>query len=547
MSRNFRPKNTPSPARKVSARGKQNISDSSDDDYGGVDQISDSEDDEPDVRAAEEQAIIESEDDQATPRPFYDDKWDGFEFNDHEEILSQPLAYFADHLAMLTGVSQHDDVFQSASEDERGTRHVRFNLSDSETAEEDDSFFPDIFLPQDEMDPGFRRTIDQEDGDGMLSDGSWEAYDAEELPEDEVEKAIAENEDTSNEDSDSGETDDGSSGYDSDESGYTTDEELPTPVAPPRAFERRTSQVSSSSEEEIQRTPIRRGPKLPQLHTWTISNNKTFMVWKKAGGKIIVFNRNASRRASVDGTPAQTPSRNSSIVEASPMISNSGNIMMSAMADFGDPFGGMNNGWNTWIGGQALGPPEAFYPFTSINADGTLAQDSSSAYDEDDLDDEDLLDVNDFITFGDDDTDDENNEVEQSSDADATSTPAPSSTPARPTTARSEDQVHPLLDHFDKGVVGSFRRNQNRHQLLTRNSASRESLAFGGTHLEGTIRGVKSGRLHHANTPITPARKAKTLKPVVPSSPASPLAQLNKKRKYNGEEFNGHKRNKSLI
>jgi hypothetical protein len=228
------------------------------------------------------------------------------------------------------------------------------------------------------------------------------------------------------------------------------------------------------------------------------------------------------------------------------MISNSGNIMMSAMADFSDPFGGFN-GMNTWIGGQALGPPEAFYPFTSINADGTLAHDSSSAYDDDDLDDEDLLDVNDFITFGDDDSDDDNGEVEQSSDADVTSTPAPSSTPARPTTARSEDQVHPLLAHFNKGVVGSFRRNQNRHQLLTRNSASRESLAFGGTHLEGTIRGVKSGRLHHANTPITPARKAKTLKPVVPSSPASPLAQLNKKRRYDGEDFHGHKRNKSLI
>lgn len=528
------------------------MTDSSDDDYGGVDQISDSEDDEPDVRAAEEQAIIESEDDQATPRPLYDDQYEGFLFDNQPEILQQPMSFFMDHLAALAAAQLANNGSQSASEEERGTRHVRFDLSESETAEEDDSFFPDIFLPQDEMDPSFRRTIDQEDGDGMLSDGSWERYDAYELPEDLVEKAIAENEDTSNEDSDSDESEDGSSGYDSDESGYTTDDEIPTPAAPPRAFDRRASQISSSSEEEIQRTPARRGPKLPQLHTWKIGNNKTFMIFQKAGEKIIVFNRHASRRASVDGatsTPAQTPSRNNSIVEASPMISNSGNIMMSAMADFANPFGEMNmNGWDgSWIGGQALGPPEAFYPFTSINADGTLVQDSSSAYDEDDLDDEEILDVTDFITFGDDDTDDENNEVEQSSDADATSTPAPSSTPARPTTARSEDQVHPLLDHFDKGVVGSFRRNQNQHQLLTRNSASRDSLAFGGTHLEGTIRGVKSGRLHHANTPITPARKAKTLKPIVPSSPASPLAQLNKKRKYDGEEFNGHKRNKSLI
>lgn len=261
--------------------------------------------------------------------------------------------------------------------------------------------------------------------------------------------------------------------------------------------------------------------------------------------KLVMFNKNAGqRRFSADAitrTPMQTPARVNRMLESSPMISNSGNIMMSAMADFGDPF----NFGNQFLGGQALGPPEAFYPFTSIDANGNMAQDSSSAYDEDDMSDDDRWNVEDFLEFGEEESDnDQAEEAEQSSDSLGH---APSSTPARPTTARSEDQVHPLLDHFDKGVVGSFRRNQNRHQLLTRNIASRDSLAFGGTHLDGTIRGVKSGRLHHANTPITPARKSKNLKPVVPSSPASPLAQLNKKRRYDGEEFNGHKRHRSLI
>lgn len=263
--------------------------------------------------------------------------------------------------------------------------------------------------------------------------------------------------------------------------------------------------------------------------------------------KLFMFNRKAMhRRFSVDAiapTPLSTPSRQNSIVESSPMISNSGNIMMSAMANFGDPF----TFGNQFLGGQALGPPEAFYPFTSIDANGNMAQDSSSAYDEDDLDTGDISDLNEFFAFDDADIgDDEGEGVEESSESPVGDVD-PSSTPARPTTARSEDQVHPLLDHFDKGVVGSFRRNQNRHQLLTRNIASRDSLAFGGSHLDGTIRGVKSGRLHHANTPITPARKAKNLKSVVPSSPASPLAQLNRKRRYDGEEFNGHKRHKSLI
>jgi hypothetical protein len=330
-----------------------------------------------------------------------------------------------------------------------------------------------------------------------------------------------------------------------DESGYTTDEDLPAAArfAAPRVLNREPSHVSqTSTEEEVRRSPVGR---VPKLGVWTVSRNKPFMVAKN-DMKLVMFNRNAGqRRFSADAitrTPMQTPARINRMIDSSPMISNSGNIMMSAMADFGDPF----NFGNQFLGGQALGPPEAFYPFTSIDADGRLAQDSSSAYDEDDMSDDDPWNVEDFLEFGEEESDnDQGVDAEQSSDSPGGD--VPSSTPARPTTARSEDQVHPLLDHFDKGVVGSFRRNQNRHQLLTRNVASRDSLAFGGTHLDGTIRGVKSGRLHHANTPITPARKSKNLKPVVPSSPASPLAQLNKKRRYDGEEFNGHKRHRSLI
>lgn len=338
-----------------------------------------------------------------------------------------------------------------------------------------------------------------------------------------------------------------------DDGDYTTDEDLPAAArfVPAKALDRQPSQ--SSSEEEvpvIHRTPVR--GRLPRLGVWTVHSDRPFMIAKNEM-KIIMYNRKSMRRFSVDAinnTPSQTPTRNNSIVESSPMISNSGNIMMSAMNNFGDPF----TFGNQFLGGQAVGPPEAFYPFTSINADGTVvAHDSSSAYDEDDMDDEDLWNVEDFLEFGEETSGDENgHEVEASSDSPGTVVPcsAPAlSSSAQPTTIRSEDQVHPLLDHFDKGVVGSFRRNQNRHQLLTRNIASRDSLAFGGPHLDGTIRGVKSGRLHHANTPITPARKAKTLQQVIPSTPDSPLAhaQLNKKRKFNEEVFSGHKRSKSLI
>lgn len=215
MSRNLRQKNATPQAQKVSKHRKQNIKDSSDDDYGGVDQISDSDEDEPDVEVAEEQPIFESEDDQGTPRPFVEDEepWEGFTLEEEEGILDQNVAFFDEHLAALALAADGDVFLAHASEDEStSTRRVHFNISDSDTNEdEDDSFFPDIFLPVDELNASFRRVIDRDDGDGLMSDGSWE-YQDHELPEEEIARAIEENED---EEADSSDADSDSSGYDS--------------------------------------------------------------------------------------------------------------------------------------------------------------------------------------------------------------------------------------------------------------------------------------------------------------------------------------------
>lgn len=218
MSRNLRQKNTGTPAKRVSNARKHNFAESSDDDYGGVDQISDSEEDEPDVEVAEEQAIIESEDDQSTPRPFAEDEepWEGFAMEE-DEILDQNVAFFDEHLAALALAAEGDVFLTGASGDEHtSTRRVHFNISDSETNDdEEDSFFPDIFLPKDELDSSFRREIDRDDGDGLMSDGSWEYHDHE-LQEDEIARAIEENEDEDDEDDNDGsDADSDSSGYDS--------------------------------------------------------------------------------------------------------------------------------------------------------------------------------------------------------------------------------------------------------------------------------------------------------------------------------------------
>lgn len=223
--------------------------------------------------------------------------------------------------------------------------------------------------------------------------------------------------------------------------------------------------------------------------------------------------------------------------DVTPMISNSANLMMSAMST---PFDDLFHG-------QAIGPSEAFFPFTSIQADGSLYQDTGDIeYDEDDSSSpEDFMDMRNYIEFVDyPATDDEDGGEPSSDNAGGDS--------ARPTTATSESQVHPLLNHFDSGVVGAFRKNQNRHQLLSRNAESHASLAFHGPNRP--VRGIKGGRLQAANTPITPLRKQKSSRSIIPPADSSPLAHLtggameDKKRKFDMEEtIRGHKRSKSLI
>lgn len=216
---------------------------------------------------------------------------------------------------------------------------------------------------------------------------------------------------------------------------------------------------------------------------------------------------------SFDETPAQ---------ELSPMISNSGNLMMSAM-----------NAAFSGNGNQAFGPPEAFFPFTNIDPNGNIIQDSLESYDEDDADDEDVWVVEDFVDFG-------STTSVAGDDEETDGIAEPSSTPARPTTSASEDLMYPLLAH--PHLVGAFRNNQDRHQLLSRNKASRASLAFSGPLNQGPIRGIKDNRLAAANAPITPVRRQKTPKAAFPSSPGSPL-----KRKASGAEEMSHKRSRSMV
>jgi hypothetical protein len=311
-------------------------------------------------------------------------------------------------------------------------------------------------------------------------------------------------------------------------------------ITPAKSFIQPLPGTTDSSDEETQATPLRRGPGRarggkPRLGTWSHSSNKPYAMISGSGKtrKMVMFNIKDGKYPSFgrNSRPQTALTDDSALIESSPMISNSGNVMMSAMFDQSFP----------GFGGQAVGPLEAFYPFTTVNADGTIVHDSSSGYDQSDVDDEDNLDMNDFFDFGAEGDSDEEGEDDQSSDS--PDTLEPSSTPARPTTARSEDQVHPLLAHFGNHPVTAFRNHQNRHYQMNHNGLSHESLAFGNT-----IRGVKTGRLQHASIPLTPQRKQKNKAMIPDSSPLAAHQQLGRKRGLDGEEVSetrGHKRNRS--
>lgn len=292
---------------------------------------------------------------------------------------------------------------------------------------------------------------------------------------------------------------------------------------------RRPSTDSSSSEEEIQVT--RRNPyarRGPQLGTWFADPNKPYAMVDTTSKKLIVV-KSRARSSTFNGTPSHplTSFAPEFGMDESPMISNSGNVMLSAMYNMGG-----------LPGGEAVGPPEAFYPFVSINADGAISQEEPSSYDEDDNEDDNAWELQDIFDFGEDEEDAED-EGDISDINNATDRP---STPVRP--IGSEDQVHPLLEHFGRTSVGAFRSNQNRHALITRNSASKDSLAFSGP-FGGPIRGIKSDRMAAANSPITPVRRKKQPRNVN-FEPSSPAVAADNKRKFSGEQH-GHKRSRSMI
>lgn len=100
-----------------------------------------------------------------------------------------------------------------------------------------------------------------------------------------------------------------------------------------------------------------------------------------------------------------------------------------------------------------IGPPEAFYPFTSIRADGTPDEEDEYMTEEEFEDDVDLI-----TAFLDMEDEDEEPEFDEDDITSPTTTDAPDSTP------HGRNRSKSWLDHFDPAIVSSFRNNQDRHR-----------------------------------------------------------------------------------
>ncbi|KAI0834339.1 hypothetical protein F5Y06DRAFT_278990 [Hypoxylon sp. FL0890] len=576
MSRNVRQQRPPTAPVKVAKRRGSDASSSLDlsdeGGYSGVDDISDSEDDdEEDVNAAEEEHILSDElqhiiRSSASPRPHVDEDEEDDEGDDNDEDDYEGDNDDADDNASWDGISSEADADDDLTIDQGYTsteRRVRFDIpedsSDGDSTETDEDvdhdFFPDLFVDKSILDPSFRREIehDPDPYDSSNSEAFWDHYDigATTFLEGSVDETNSDYEDflraiqdddstpvatpttnhemstTINTPVDSSENDEVSlDGYQTD--GDTTDEEDP-PEKPVRRKSRRETIDEDSDSDVVTLIRPRRGQ--PRVGRFNLdkSSKKPIAILNPRTGKMMIFTHQCMRGRGFDLSPEQFNFQYFEQTQSSPMLSNPGSIMMSGMIS--------SSTYGDFMNTHAVGPAEAWY---SQASDGNVIETSDS--DDQVVDEaEKSLKLEDFITLDNVESSSEEEKALVHDEADDQLFFTPSRTPGRPSTASSD--VTSLLDHFqhNANIVGAFRRDQVNHQLISRSKATRDSLAFSGPYFEGTLRGIKDGRIATTNVPISPMRKQK-----MPELASSPLATLSQKRKASSEHHMGHKRQRSI-
>lgn len=303
------------------------------------------------------------------------------------------------------------------------------------------------------------------------------------------------------------------------DTGDTTDEDLPpetTVHTPSTLLHRRPSSStdSSSRSRSSRRSTKSRANQKPKLASWKVDPTKTIAIIDSSGKRMLLF---PAREPQVGNI--WTESTASTISNQSPRTPfQSLTTEDSDPSDFSGQIGSpdvmLNGAFGNVFGNDIIGPPEAFFPFVNFDANGHEVA-SDDGMEMDDLtDNENMISLNDIIDCGDD-TDDELEAPQDQETTDTTeatdfpttpitskntqfgSTPA-SVTPGPPSTGRLSFDAHEMLSHFDRGIVNSFRANQNRCRTFLRQPqqhAMRSSMA----------RPLRNGRASDAL--ITPVRK----------------------------------------
>jgi hypothetical protein len=200
----------------------------SDDDYDGVDMISNSDDEEKSMRKAEEKLMAQDEDDDdehnaALARRLSLSSQNSnqgelayLEFNDdyllRDDPFSQPWLDADEIVAAPEFFREASPLTRTESEQTvPPQRRVRFeeraDMSDETDSDNDSDFFPDLFIQQDHLDPRFRRLIEKDDDHELYQDDSSNAGSEWDFEADEMRMLLMDEEE---EESDSSA---GSSGY----------------------------------------------------------------------------------------------------------------------------------------------------------------------------------------------------------------------------------------------------------------------------------------------------------------------------------------------
>lgn len=478
----------------------RDVRDSDDDVYNRVDEISDSEEDEPNVEQLEERNIIESEeaDDINTAScPETSDGWEGFELEDGLFLEDVPFFDEQYHRTDSNILDSDMELFQSTSIFDGfpspplpvpSPRRVRFKepLLQLWSGSDMDSDHGDInvlFSPV--ATPNVPSGRDLDLGGPYLGD-----------------------------EYDDGSSVGNSSGYETDYGDTTDEEDVPASATKrPQSLLRQPSLSSLELEAQIPATPPAKAPlrtprtpagyrRGPRMGTWIVDSTKPCVVIDSSANSIgntakaspIISQPPLGTALDDSGIDPSGFSSQASIYEYNDPVLGPGSDIMAASAPL-PPGHSQQPSEYDWLAASSV-----FLPKNAMgNAISFFKEDD--LHDDDDDDDDALLNIDDFVDFGDDSSEDGD---QAAGDDSAFVSPVTAEGPGRVQlkTPSPDATMAPdgLMNHLDKNkhMASAFGHGHPHHQPQSRPRHGNLSL---------NSYALKGGR--QANSPMGPQKKRK--------------------------------------